>query len=660
MDTHTPLPITALVGLDAAVQALLLLAVEPRLGGAVFAAPAGTGKSSLARGFATLVDRGQETGDRRQGTGDRGQGGAERTAFVELPLGADDEALLGGLDLEATLRSGRRVARGGLLARANGGVIYADQINLIADSAANQLLGALDSGEVRLERDGLSMRAPARFTLIGSYDPAEGQPRRHLLDRIGLWVALPATTDAGVRAAVVRRNLESPIQQASRALLAASLSNDDLETLHDLIATARAQLPTVAINDEQMTQLAAAALAFGVEGHRADMFAAHAACAAAALDMRATVEQADLELAVRLVILPRATRIPAEEPPEEPQNQEPQSQESQQEPQSQESPQEPQNQEPQNQEQDQAEETNEPQTSSLQPQPEQVFAALMADLPAELANMPFKALRRGRTGSRGSVAGKRGRHIRSAPGDPRRARIDIPATLRAAAPMQRVRGQGTGDRGQGTHPNARSSVTLRAEDIRTKQYKAKAGALFLFAVDASGSMALHRMRQAKGAVHALLQRAYVHRDRVALLAFRGEKADLLLPPSQSVELARRALDLLPTGGGTPIAAALLAALDVAAQARGRGIMQTVLVLLTDGRANIGLQGDRAEINNELQALGQRIAEAGITALVVDTQRSYLSRGEARTLAGWLGGQYIYLPNAKGEQIAAMVGDAVRE
>ena len=683
------LPLTSLVGLDTAVQALLLLAVEPRLGGAVFAAPAGTGKSSLARGFAAL-------GVREQGSGVRGQEHSSLTPhahstqhtaystqnstlkiqhsppFVELPLGADDEALLGGLDLEATLHSGQRVARGGLLARADGGVIYADQINLIADSAANQLLGALDSGEVRLERDGLSMRGPARFTLIGSYDPAEGQPRRHLLDRVGLWVALPAATDERVRAEVVRRNLGSgglgleASFLATNSRLGSSLPDDDLETLRDLVVEARVQLPAVTISDAQMTQLAAAALAFGVEGHRADMFAAYAACAAAALDMRATVEQADLELAVRLVILPRATQIPAEEPQEEPQNQEPQNQEPEQEPQ---------NQEPQNQEQDQAEEPNEPPASSLQPRTEQVFAALMADLPAELA-MPFKALRRGRTGSRGSVVGKRGRHIRSVPGDPRRARIDIPATLRAAAPMQRVRGQGSGLRGQtdqrrpttnhdqnlgrSSVVGRRSSVTLRAEDIRTKQYKSKAGALFLFAVDASGSMALHRMRQAKGAVHALLQRAYVHRDRVALLAFRGEKADLLLPPSQSVELARRALDLLPTGGGTPIAAALLAALDVAAQARGRGIMQTVLVLLTDGRANIGLRGDRAAIGDELQALGRRVAEAGITALVVDTQRSYLSRGEARTLAGWLGGQYIYLPNAKGEQIAAMVGDAVRE
>ena len=201
-------------------------------------------------------------------------------------------------------------------------------------------------------------------------------------------------------------------------------------------------------------------------------------------------------------------------------------------------------------------------------------------------------------------------------------------------------------------------MLLRADDLRIKQYRSKAGALFLFAVDASGSMALHRMRQAKGAVHALLQKAYVHRDRVALLAFRGQSAELLLPPSQSVELARRALDLLPTGGGTPLAAALLAAIDVAQQARARGIMQTVLVLLTDGRANVGLRAGRDQVAEELQTLGRAVVAAGIQTIVVDTQRTYLSRGEARKLAEWLAGEYVYLPNAQGDQIAALAVESV--
>ena len=623
--SETTLPLPSLVGLDAAVRALLLLAVEPRLGGVVFAAPAGTGKSSLARGFAALC--------------------LTPAPFVELPASADEEALLGGLDLAATLRAGRRVLRSGLLARADGGALYADQLNLLPDATANLLLGALDGGEIRIERDGISTRAPARFTLLASYDPAEGQPRRHLLDRIGLWVALPAQTDVPTRTEVVRRNgldgrrktedERRKYETPSSVFRLSSNETGELEALQNLVAAAREALPDVAISDDQLVQVAAAALAFGVEGHRADAFAAYAACAAAALGLRDEVEQADLELAVRLVIMPRATRMPEipddEQPTANNQSSTPQPEQQQ-----------------QNDTQNEDSDAQHGESNAQGLPDDQVFAALVSELPAELERLPFKALRRGKTGSRGTVAGRRGRHIRSIPGDARRGKVDVSATLRAAAPWQQVRQQGLKNR----------ALVLRAEDLRIKQFKSKAGALFLFAVDASGSMALHRMRQAKGAVHALLQKAYVHRDRVALLAFRGDRAELLLPPSQSVELARRAIDTLPTGGGTPIAAALLAALDVAGQARGRGIMQTVLVLLTDGRANIGLRGDRAGITEELRLLGGQIAEAGIHALVIDTQRSYLSRGEARTLAGYLGGDYVYLPNAQGEQIASVVGDVV--
>lgn len=670
------LPFPALVGLEAAQQALLLLAVEPALGGVAIAAPAGTGKSSLARGFADFLPKlHPESDDRRPRTDDRDGPHASaawsvvgrRSSFVELPLGADEESLLGGLDLEATLRTGRRVARPGLLARADGGIIYVDQLNLLPDASANLLLAALESGVVRVEREGLSLRAAARFALIASYDPAEGAPRRHLLDRVGLLVVLPRASDATERAEVVRRNLAargwgrgaaessngSPsvgTSNSSPQPLAPSPWDDELDVVRGLVAAAREQLADVRITDEQVRQLAATAFAFGVEGHRADLFAMRAACASAALALRDEVEQSDLELAVRLVILPRATRTPA--PPEPQPNEEPPPTDTAETP---------------------PEEDSQKSELNTQELPEeQVLAALATELPAELDTLPFRAVRRGRTGSRGTTSGNRGRHIRSTPGDPRRRRVDVAATLRAAAPWQQIRGQGPEGRGQGSEnrhpiPDPRSpipdprSLALRADDIRVKHYRTKAGALFLFAVDASGSMALHRMRQAKGAVHALLQKAYVHRDRVALLAFRGAGAQLLLPPSQSVELARRALDCLPTGGGTPLAAALLSAIEVARQARSRGIMQTVLVLLTDGRANVGLrtgEAGREAVSRELQTIGRHVAEAGIHAIVVDTQRSYLSRGEARKLAEWLSGEYIYLPNAQGEQIADVASDKV--
>jgi magnesium chelatase subunit D len=284
---------------------------------------------------------------------------------------------------------------------------------------------------------------------------------------------------------------------------------------------------------------------------------------------------------------------------------------------------------------------------------------------------PFTVRRSGRSGSRGATSGTRGRHIRSVPGRPGQGRLDVVATLRAAAPWQNVR-KATDDRRLTTDPLAdltetvvgrRSSVVaLRAEDLHIKKFRSKAGTLFCFVVDASGSMALHRMRQAKGAVNALLQQAYVHRDQVALLAFRGERAEVLLPPSQSVELAKRALDVLPTGGGTPLAAALLSAYQVAEQARSRGIHRTTLVLITDGRPNIPLRPDpNADKNqrleqarSEVQTLATRLRLAGLGAVVIDTQRSYVSRGEAQQLAQWLGGRYVYLPQGRADQIAQAV------
>jgi len=588
-----------IVGMDVAKQALLLLAVNPALAGVAIAAPVGSGKSTLARAFAALLPAG--------------------TPFVELPVGATEDSVLGGLDLEATLAAGRRVIARGLLARAHGGVLYADGLNLLDERAIAHLISALSDGVVRVERDGLSEVHPARFLLVGTYDPVEGEVRRGLLDRIGLIVPLLPQTGERERAEVVRRNLAHPPNGDAE---------DETTMLRAMIADAREHLPTVHIAEEQMQALVQTALSLGVEGNRADVFAVQAALAKAALDGREAVDDDDLKLAVRLVLLPRATRMPAQETPEQ--------------------------RERETTPHAQGDQPGDPNT----PAPAQatleelLLEAAAVDLPAGLLDLPFAGKRRGHGGSRGAaLSSRRGRFVRAVAGDPRGQRIALLPTLIAAAPWQKVRR---------AERNVGARLDIRREDIRVKRFRDKAGTLYIFVVDASGSMAINRMREAKGAVVRLLQDAYVHRDQVGLIAFRGQQAQVLLEPSQSVERAKRALDVLPTGGGTPLASALLAAWRMAQQARARGIAQVTLVLMTDGRGNVPLRAapaappSRAEIQAELQQIATCIRAEGIQAVVIDTQVNYLSQGEAARLASWLGGRYVYLPNAKAAQIAMTV------
>lgn len=588
----TRMPIGGLVALDVPRLALMMLAVDPALRGIALAAPAGSGKSALLHGMRELQPD---------------------LPWVELPLGCDSEALLGGLDLEATLHQGHRVIRSGALARAHGGFLVAESCNLMDDGSANTLLGALEDGVVRIEREGLSLRSPAEFRLLTSFDPSEGAPRAHLLDRLGLIVMMPTIRASEARASIVRRHLQPD----------AETWNDEALLLRGLIESAREQLPHITLGDAQRRELIRMADALGVQGHRADLFAIRVARASAALGLRDEVQREDLELAARLVLLPRATRHPdtthSAPPPEPPASDTPPP--------------------PDSNDEIEPESDSVPSEDQLE-LAEEVLDSLAVDLPDALSSLSFARQRSGRSGSRGATSGQRGRHVSSVPGLPRGQRLDVIATLRAAARWQRVR------------TRRRHGITLTSDDFRIKQYRSKAGALFIFAVDASGSMALNRMRQAKGAVHALLEQAYVNRDRVALLAFRGDEADLLLPPTGSVELLRRAVDQLPTGGGTPIAASLVASLEVADQAKRRGFGNIVLVMLTDGRANVGLKTDRAGVDAEVKQLARSVAETGIRSLVIDTQRSFLSQGNATQLARALGGDYLYLPNAQGTAIAA--------
>ncbi|HEX2916628.1 MAG TPA: magnesium chelatase ATPase subunit D [Chloroflexia bacterium] len=671
------MPFAAVVGHSLAKQAMLLLAIEPRLGGITLAARPGTAKTTLARSFHALLpsvtaikhcpshcdpERPVDwCSDCRRDYYYKAKKPAiccVRPAFINLPLNITEDRLLGGLALEATLRLGRRVAERGVLAEANQGVLYCDEMNLLDDGLGNYLMDTLSRGRLALEREGLSAEYPAHFILIGTFDPDEGEIRAGLLDRVGLVTSASTLEAPESRMEVMRRSLAWDRAPASLE----DEFQDETHLLRSLVEAGRELLPRVVISNDQRLALSEVGLRLGVPGNRAELFAVRAALASAALQGRPEVDDSDLKLAVQLVLLPRATRLPDPEPPEE------------------EEPPPPPEQPP---EQPETDENEPPSQQEQQPELEDlVLSALAAELPEDILALVQARQTRAKSGSRGEALNwKRGRHVRSVSGKPGQGRIAIIDTLRTAAPFQSIRQaeNGTGQKAGSVSGSAAPSkngaapykIELRADDLRFKRYKDKAGVLFIFAVDASGSMALNRMREAKGAVTQLLQQAYVHRDKVALISFRGREAEILLPPSQSVELAKRSLDVLPTGGGTPLASALLTSRKLNEQARQQGISKTMVVLITDGRGNVLLREDeetaglskevrKARAVEEITLLAEGLAAEGLSAVVLDTQTNFLSKGEAAELSRHLRARYIYLPRADSRAIAYNVVTAAEQ
>ncbi|WP_287373307.1 magnesium chelatase ATPase subunit D [Prosthecochloris sp.] len=611
---------TDIVGMDMAKQALMLLAVDPSLGGVVVPAAVGSGKSTLARSFADILP--------------------EETPFVELPLNVTEDRLIGGVDLEATLAQGERVVQHGVLSKAHDGVLYVDSLSLLDSSAVSHIMDAMSRGAVLVEREGLSEVHPSKFMLIGTYDPSDGDVRMGLLDRIGMIVPFNTQNDYRARKLIVKCVLGENGSEDTE---------DELKMLRGLIQAAKEQLPLVSMTREQMQGLIQSAVSLGVEGNRADIFAIRAAKASAALAQRTDVDEDDLKLALKLVLVPRATRMPESE--EEVMDEMPPDEEMPPET-------------PESEDQEAPEDSSEPDANEEEEQEETpdmieelMMEAVETELPDNIMNISLAAKRKSKSGSRGeALNNRRGRFVRSQEGEMRSGKVAIIPTLISAAPWQESRKQERKKK----YGKVNTALVINKEDVRIKKFRDKSGTLYVFMVDASGSMALNRMRQAKGAVSHLLQNAYVHRDQVSLISFRGKEAQLLLPPSQSVDRAKRELDVLPTGGGTPLASALFLGLETAKQARTKGVSQIMFVLITDGRGNISLQSlydqdapkaTKEEVENEIEGLAATIFAEGIASVVIDTQMNYLSRGEAPKLAEKLGGRYFYLPNAKAEEIA---------
>lgn len=616
--------------------ALILCAVHPGIGGVLVRGEKGTAKSTVVRALAQLLP---PVADER--------GGERAARLVELPVGATEDRVVGSLDLQRVLRDGEQAFRPGLLAAAHHGVLYVDEVNLLHDHLVDVLLDAAAMGRVHIERDGVSHSHPARFVLVGTMNPEEGELRPQLLDRFGLTVDVAASRDVDVRMAVVRRRLD---YEADPNAFADRYAEADRE-IADRILIARELVGEVELDDVELRRIAALCASFDVDGMRADLVVARTATAHAAWRGSRCVTADDVRIAAELALPHRRRRDPFDEPGiSEEQLEEAMRQAA----------------EEAGRAESNSDESSGPAGESEDSQPDDPTPGQdgsehpdddpdggpgggapegRTGTPANSVARPprweVQGVGEGAPGRRSRASTRHGRVVRAVPDAA--AGLHLLGTVFAAAPHQRARGRFTGP------------LALAAEDLRGAYREGREGNLVIFVVDTSGSMAARdRLSAVTGAIVALLRDAYQRRDKVAVITMRGSEAELVLPPTSSVDIAVRRLAGLRTGGKTPLAHGLVEARAVIRRERVRDPQRrAMVVLLTDGRATGG-----TDPVPRARAAARVLAGDGVTGVVVDCEHGKIRLGLAAELARDLRATYIRLAEITGDSVAGVVRSQV--